>query len=194
MNSKTRARNEKRSVRKDTMQKILIFGNSGSGKSTFAEKLWITLGINVHHLDTICCDENYERLPVETVLPILQNIMNSWSWIIEGNYSSTLFTERIAQADTIIILETPLRVCLFRVIKRFLAIAWKKENRVGTTKNQKNSLSLKFLYWIIWRYPREMKTRMHEALALLEKRISIQRLRSGMDIEDFLKKITIRYD
>ena len=48
-----------------------------------------------------------------------QEVINQQEWIIEGNYNNT-FEMRVEKADTIIYIEKPLTVCLYRVMKRWL--------------------------------------------------------------------------
>ena len=171
------------------MQKILVFGNSGSGKSTFAQKLGKKLGIKVYHLDEICLDSTWKKLPPNIIVPRVQKIMDQESWIIEGNYSSTLFLERFNEATMVITLETPVYLCVYRIFKRFLSIALNKASRIGGNEVQKNTISFKFLYWIIWAYPRTTAKRANETIKLHEKRIRSVRLRSPLEAENFIKQL-----
>ncbi|MCG6201646.1 shikimate kinase [Psychromonas antarctica] len=74
------------------MRKVIIFGNSGSGKSTYAKKLQSD-GLALLSLDTIAWDINPEpvRKPINESENLLLNFINGKiSWVIEGCYSDIL--------------------------------------------------------------------------------------------------------
>ena len=71
------------------MQKILIFGNSGSGKTTMARQLAIAQ--DIIHLDLDSCA--WDEAGVRKALPQSQQLIETFieenpSWIIEGSYGS----------------------------------------------------------------------------------------------------------
>ena len=88
------------------MKKIIIIGCPGSGKSTLARALHELTKIPLHYLDMMYW--NYDRTIVDK--PIfrerLADAMSGDSWIIDGNYSSTM-EMRIAACDTVILLDYP---------------------------------------------------------------------------------------
>jgi len=93
------------------MNRIAIIGCSGAGKSTLARKLGTLLNIPVFHLDAelwkpgwIMSSDDEERI-------VLQRLLAEKSWIIYGNYGSTM-PQRFAVADTIIFLDFPGWLCV----------------------------------------------------------------------------------
>lgn len=109
------------------MKKIMVIGvSAGVGKSTFARKLAKDLKIDVYHLDKLFWKAGWQQATPEEFLQAQRQIVEKDSWIIEGNYSHT-FDIRTDCADTIIYLQLPLVVCLYRVIKRGL-------NNIGKTR------------------------------------------------------------
>ena len=93
------------------MKKIVIIGCPGSGKSYFSKKLKEKLNIPLYHLDMIWNKEDKTTLTREEFVVKLQKIFNTESWIMDGNYQSTL-DFRISNSDTVILLDYPLDVCL----------------------------------------------------------------------------------
>ena len=70
-------------------RRILIIGNSGSGKSTMARALQDEYGLRHLDLDTIAWAEGRERLPlVESVALLRSFIQAHETWVIEGSYAS----------------------------------------------------------------------------------------------------------
>lgn len=72
------------------MNKIIIFGPPGSGKSFFSKKLKDVLNIEVIHLDNLFCLENGKLLPNSKINEILNNLLNKEEAIIEGYYPHQL--------------------------------------------------------------------------------------------------------
>jgi adenylate kinase family enzyme len=77
---------------KKIMRKVIVFGNSGSGKSTYAKKLQ-SEGLALLDLDIIAWDMNPDpvRKPINESENLLLNFINcKSSWVIEGCYSDIL--------------------------------------------------------------------------------------------------------
>ena len=100
------------------MSKVAIIGNGGGGKSTLARKLGKSLGINVHHIDKIQFKPGWKLTPQEEVARLHGAILASQRWIIDGWGGWELMEKRFAAADTIILIDLPLRLHYWWAIKR----------------------------------------------------------------------------
>lgn len=70
-------------------RRILILGNSGSGKTTMARALQDEFGLAHLDLDAIAWAEPGERLPLaESVAALEAFVRSNASWVIEGSYAS----------------------------------------------------------------------------------------------------------
>ncbi|WP_054709834.1 topology modulation protein [Bacillus sp. JCM 19041] len=138
------------------MQRVMVVGiSSGVGKSTFAKKLANVLDLPVHHLDTLYWKPNWVETSSEEFSFLQREVAAQESWIIEGNYNST-FGIRTERADTIIYLELPLRVCLYRVFKRWLTNIGK--TRSDMASGCKEKIDYAFIKFIVTTYrPRKRK-------------------------------------
>ncbi|MDY6941306.1 MAG: AAA family ATPase [Cyanobacteriota bacterium] len=71
------------------MQKILIFGNSGSGKTTMAKQLATSHGIPHFDLDTCAWNEPGVRKSLKESQKVIDKfVAEHSSWVIEGSYGS----------------------------------------------------------------------------------------------------------
>ncbi|WP_274953763.1 adenylate kinase [Angelakisella massiliensis] len=102
---------------KNKMKRILVIGNSGSGKSTFARKLHRATGLPLFHLDLLWHLPDKTNISREEFDTRLEEILALKEWIIDGNYQRTL-QQRIAACDTIFLLDYPVEVCLAGVAER----------------------------------------------------------------------------
>lgn len=116
--------------------KIHIIGCAGSGKTYLGKNLSQQFNCPVLDLDTIFWDKNAERYGIKTKkelrLKQLDEFLINERYIIEGIYYTWLESS-FEQADKIIILETNIWLCTFRIIRRFIKrklglIQGKKEN------------------------------------------------------------------
>ncbi|WP_414042504.1 hypothetical protein ACMGE9_09335 [Macrococcus sp. EM39E] len=93
------------------MRKIIVIGCPGSGKSTFSRRLGEMLNIEVVHLDILNWNADKTVVEGDVFLNRLEAAIQKESWIIDGNYGSTL-EMRFKACDTVFFLDIPTRDCL----------------------------------------------------------------------------------
>ncbi|MDO5667168.1 MAG: hypothetical protein Q4G44_05020 [Alcaligenaceae bacterium] len=99
------------------MKKVLIIGCPGSGKSTFAKALHRKTALPLIHLDRLYWHADGTALERGIFKERLRDVLAQESWIIDGNYGSTL-SMRLAACDTVFFLDYPTAVCLAGVLTR----------------------------------------------------------------------------
>ena len=72
------------------MQKVLVIGCCGSGKSTFSKKLQSILNVELIHLDQYYHKPNWEEPKKEEWERRVNNLIQKPSWIMDGTYIESL--------------------------------------------------------------------------------------------------------
>lgn len=172
------------------MKRVLILGPSGSGKSTLGERLGRILGIPIIHLDKYYWKANWVCTPEVEWQARVKNLISSDSWVMDGNYTSTLRL-RASAADTIIFIDIPRRLSYLRILTRFLRFRGSTRPDLGDDCPEK--IDWDFIRWI-WDYPR---TRKPAILRFLEKQKATKNvfvLRGQHETDAFLRSLTVNRD
>ena len=165
------------------MNKILILGSSGSGKSTFAKKLGELLNIEVVHLDLHYWKPNWINTPREEWKEKLKVLLQKDCWIMDGNYASSLDL-RLKHADTVIFINSNRFKCLWRCFKRF--IKYRGRIRPDLARGCYEKFDWEFFKWI-WNYPKDIKPQILEMLKNVSKEKKIIILNCNREVNDFFK-------
>lgn len=99
------------------MQRVLVVGPCGAGKSTFATALAARTGLPLIHMDQLAWKPGWIDSDRAEVLERLAPIVARDRWLIDGNYGSTL-EARLPRADTVIHLDYAIPRCLWRLTRR----------------------------------------------------------------------------
>ena len=99
------------------MEKIIVIGCPGSGKTTLAEKLRDKTGLPLYYLDAIWHKADRTHISRDEFDSRLGEILALDEWIIDGNYTRTL-ERRLVACDTVILFDLPTEVCLEGAVTR----------------------------------------------------------------------------
>jgi adenylate kinase family enzyme len=100
-------------------KRIMIFGRPGSGKSTFAWELNRLTKIPLYHLDKYFFTSNWNKRDYAEFMQDQISIVNTDSWIIDGNCTKSLAT-RYERAEICIYFNYSKLLCVWRILKRML--------------------------------------------------------------------------
>ncbi len=168
--------------------KIAVLGYSGSGKSTLAAELGAQLGCPVLHLDTLQFLPGWVERDREEARALAADFLDrERAWVIDGNYTGFHQARRLAEAERIILLDFPRRVCLPRVVRRYLRNRGRSRESMAPGCVEK--LDWAFLRWVLWegrtpdvrRHYREIAAQYPEKTAVLRSPRQVQALLAALD-------------
>ena len=93
------------------MERVIVIGCPGAGKSTLARALRQATDLPLFYLDQIWHRPDKSTLSEEKFDAALANILKQPRWIIDGNYLRTM-EMRLERCDTVFLLDYPLELCL----------------------------------------------------------------------------------
>lgn len=128
------------------MRRVLIIGPCGSGKSTLARELAPRLGLPLVHMDQLGWQPGWIETEKAELHGRLADAVAHDTWLIEGNYGSTL-APRLARADTVIYLDFPIRLCLWRLIRRIFT--HREQSRPDMPEGCPERFDLAFFWYVM---------------------------------------------
>ena len=168
------------------MERVMVIGCGGAGKSTLARKLGEKTGLPVVHLDQIWWAPGHwqhiektefdEKLALELQKP---------RWILDGNFNRTI-EARLEVCDTVIYLDYPRLVCLKNWLGRVIK-NWGR-HRPDMTEGCNEWFDPEFVKWI-WNFNKNNRARYYEILnGARDKRVYI--LKSRRQAQKFLDSLS----
>jgi adenylate kinase family enzyme len=171
------------------VEKILIIGSGGAGKSHLSRKLGAILQLPVIHLDRLFWRPGWDEIPREEWAGLVDVELARPRWIMEGDYSETL-DARLAACDTVIYLRLARVLCLWRVLLR--TYRHKVFPRPDVAEGCIDRLNFHFLK-LIWRHPKSEAPKILEKLRSLGPARRVWILQSRREVAAFLQSIRVSH-
>jgi adenylate kinase family enzyme len=100
------------------LNRVVVLGTTGSGKSTVAAALAARNGAQHIELDGLNHGPNWTQVAVEQFLSRVEELSAASKWVFDGNYIDRVSRTLWPLADTIVWLDLPLTVILLRIVRR----------------------------------------------------------------------------
>lgn len=164
------------------MKKVLVIGSGGAGKSTLARRLGEILKLEVIHLDAFHWRPGWVEPPKEEWQRTVEELLRRDAWVMDGNYGGTL-ERRLEACDTVVFIDLPRSVCLWRVMKRLLT--YRNAKRPDMAEGCFEKFDWKFVGWV-WGYPKRSRPQVLEAINKHREGRTVFRLHSRSDVKKLL--------
>ena len=166
------------------MERIIIIGCGGAGKSTLARQLGALTGLPVVHLDKLFWHPGWVESAKDEIDEKIMTAMEEPRWIIDGNYNRTL-PKRLEFCDTVIYLDFSRFACLMGVAKRVLTTYGTV--RPDMAEGCPERFDLEFLQWV-WNFNKKHRERYYRLLNEAEDIEKIV-LKNRRAVKEFLKRV-----
>ena len=168
--------------------RVVVIGTTGSGKSTVAERLAAQTGLRIVELDALYWGRDWQGVPVDLFRHRVERETRDGGWIVVGNYGQVRDLVWPA-ADTLVWLDLPLSLVMWRLVRRTLRRAVTREELWGTGNRESfvNAFLSRqsILLWALRTHRRNREKYGKECAALAET-MQVVRLSSPREVERFL--------
>jgi len=180
------------------VRRVAVVGCIGAGKSSVATRLGDVTGLPVLHLDRHWWQDGEYRItgprsvaehtmPPQAFRDLQLHLAAKDFWIIDGGYIGDLDT-RLTRADTVVFLDLPRRVCLWRLVRRH------GKQRAGSPSHAREGFGwlLAQIRWVI-RYPSQKRPAIERAVErYCSPSTEVVRLHRRAEVAEFLGQLEQR--
>ena len=151
------------------MRRVVIFGPGGAGKTTTGRRLSAIIDVPFIELDKNFWDGSLRPKQRHEWVELQRLLLAEDAWILDGELGPYDAPEvRIAAADTIIVLDLPRWLCLWRSLRR-------------------SRERLDYWRWV-WSWRRQFKPKLMAMIEQQDSGAEVYVLASQADVEDFLRE------
>jgi adenylate kinase family enzyme len=168
-------------------RRIIVLGASGNGKTTVARALAARFGVPHVELDALHHGPNWTEAPAQEFRARVAAALDGDGWVADGDYSRKLGDLVLERAETVVWLDQPLALILWRLWRRTSRrIRSRKELWSGNRESWRGAFwgHESLFVWTIRTYFRNRHT-LPERFAR-HPRLEVVRLRSPREVERYL--------
>jgi adenylate kinase family enzyme len=165
------------------VERVVVLGAGGAGKTWLALQIARPTGLPVVHLDLLFWRPEWKPAPREEFRRALDEAVAGDCWIIDGNFLSA-GDARFERADTVVFLDLPRTTCIARVLRR--AVSDRQRRRADLADGCREGFDWDFVKWI-WNFPRDDRPRIVERMR--ESEADAVHLRSPAEVRRYVESL-----
>jgi len=169
------------------MERILIIGGNGCGKTTLAQKLALKLGLPLIHLDVLYWRDNWKNASKVEFDELLMKELSKPKWIIDGNMNRSI-PLRLKYCDTVIYMDFSRTMCVCGAIIRIVKNYGKSRfDMGGYCPENFDREKIEFIK-TIWNHDKTNRKRFYD---ILKNESAVNRivLKNRRQVNKFLRKL-----
>lgn len=165
------------------MNRIMIIGNAGAGKSTLSRRLAARLGLPAHSIDKIYWRPGWRPAPEAEFRAAHDAILSQGRWVIDGYGPWFSVEQRLAVCDAVIFIDLPLRTHMWWAAKRQVKSLF--HPNPDAPEGCSPWRVTQRLYRMIWRLHVDTKPKLIGAIYNHADTVRITHIRSVRELNDF---------
>jgi adenylate kinase family enzyme len=166
------------------MNRIVVVGCQGSGKTRLSLALGARLGLPVVHLDVLYWRPGWKESDTAGFRARVSEAIAADGWIVDGSFWGLALDLTLARAERFVVIERPRWLCLWRVL-------WRSAfQRSGSRTDLPEGCPEQFdwnLLKQVWRYEDERRPRIEAELLKHGGHVPVVRLRNDREIAAFVE-------
>lgn len=160
-----------------SMRRVMVTGNAGSGKTTVAERIAASTGIEYIGLDSVVWQPGWRKTPAPQRQERESAIAVTSRWVVDG-----VSLRLVQSADTVVFLDYPRYKCFGRVLLRNIPYLFR--SRPGLPRNCPEIRIVSTLVRIIWRFPKTVGPQILSEC--IRTGTPLMHIRNDVELQNFL--------
>jgi adenylate kinase family enzyme len=173
-------------------RRILVYGVTGSGKTTLGRRLASELGLRHIELDSLFHGPNWTPTPPDEFVAKIQAALDEspQGWVVDGNYG-TARTFLLPQADTVIWLRLPFLVSYLSMARRTVRRLFTREELWNGNRETPKLLFFDKDSLLLWgiRQHRPSQERVRAALEETPHEAEVIEVRSRREVDALVRRL-----
>jgi len=169
------------------VRRVLVVGNTGAGKTTMAAALAARLGVPHVEMDALFWEPGWVQSELAVFRARVDEATGGDGWTACGNYSRAVDITW-PRADTVVWLDLPVALSVWRVIVRTVRRRIRREQLWGTNHEKISDLfklNDESLVYFALKHGRRKRAQIAERIAA-HPHVTVHHLRSRRDVRRFL--------
>ena len=172
------------------MERVVVIGNSGGGKSVLARQLAEKFALPHIEIDSVLWLPGWKLVPADTYQSEHSQLIEQERWILDGLGMRDSIPSRLARATEVVLIDMPLWIHYWLAADR--QVRWAAGELQHPPAAISDAPPTRALFKTIWDVDREWMPQIRSLLAYEEKRGKrIFRVNSLEELDSFLSRVDL---